>query len=58
MAVTEEEIGKEQVPKEYNCCAYVLGHMIKSHVTVIERWGAIKSLFKRHIIFMVSLDCF
>lgn len=49
MAVTEEEIRKAKVPKEDNCCGYVLGGRVKSHVTVIERWGAIRSLFKGSI---------
>lgn len=47
MAVAGEEIRKAKVPKEDNYCSYVLGDMVKSHVTVIERWGAIRSLFKR-----------
>lgn len=40
-AVAGEGIPKEKMPKEHSCCDYILGDMIKSHITVIERWGAI-----------------
>ena len=36
-----EILGKELVPKEYDFWDHSLGHMVKSHMTVIERWGAI-----------------
>lgn len=58
MAVTDEEIGKEQVPKEYDCCGYILGHMVKNYMTVIVRWGAIKIYSIDVVSFKVSLDCF